>query len=163
MYYLIRNKYILFVLAISLLAYACSEKQQNHEHEHHHTETTGNARVDSLKQQVMAVHDEIMPKMDEIMSLRISAQQEIKQQDSLTKVNPKLEDTHQKQQLDSLLTQLDDADEAMMHWMQEFDSQMKAKSDEEKITYLKSEQDKINAVKDQMLGSISKGKQLLKK
>lgn len=164
MYHFVKSKYILLILSFAVFFYSCSEKKHDGEHDHHHqTETSGNAEVDSLKNQVMAVHDEVMPKMEEIMALELEAQQQIKQLDSLAKINPKQANATQKQQLDSLVVQLNKADDAMTHWMQEFDGQMKSKTDEEKITYLKSEKDKIDAVRDQMLGSINKGKELLKK
>jgi hypothetical protein len=148
-------------LTTSLLTFAtCSEQKHTHEHAHD-TESSGNAQVDSLKKTVMAVHDAVMPKMDAIMSLRMQTQQQLKQLDSLQKTDSKTFDPQQRQELSTLLTGLDNADEAMMQWMQQFDGQMKNKTDEQKIVYLKNEKVRIDSVQTLMLGCIAKGEKLL--
>jgi len=146
-----------WLLLARLMLFACTGNQQNHDH---HT-ATGNAQVDSLKAQVMAVHDSVMPKMDDIMAYRMATQRRIKQLDSLSKINKAGNNQMQQQQLDSLLYQLDTADEAMMQWMQQFDGQMKAKTGSEKIVYLQNEKVRIDSVRNLMLGSIDRARKLL--
>ncbi len=155
---------ILFLVLILSFA-SCSEKKHTNDHASHahSVETSENTRVDSLKKTVLTVHDSVMPKMDIIMSLRMRTQKEIKQLDSLSKVNPGQVNAPQREQLGNLLQELDRADEAMMQWMQQFDSQMKDKTDAQKIVYLKNEKARIDSVRTQMLESIGKGQQLLKK
>lgn len=156
-----KNSCFTFLVAFSLLVAACSEQKHNHDEHEHGTESSGNAQVDSLKKTVMAVHDVVMPKMDAIMGLRMKTQQQLKQLDSLQKANPKGFNPQTRQELSTLLTELDNADEAMMQWMQQFDGQMKNKTDEQKIVYLKNEKVRIDSVQTLMLNSIAKGKQLL--
>ncbi len=157
-----KNTSFAFLIASSLLLSDCSEQKHNHEHEHG-SESSGNVQVDSLKKNVMAVHDAVMPKMDAIMSLRMQTQQQLKQLDSLEKANPKQANPPQRQELSTLLTELDAADEAMMQWMQQYDGQLKDKTDEQKIVYLQNEKVRIDSVQTLMLNSISKGEQLLQK
>jgi hypothetical protein len=114
-----------------------------------------------LQKEVMDVHDEIMPKMDELMTLKTEAKLKIRNLDSLSKSDTTL--LAQKLPYDSLLISLDEADKAMMDWMHGFDTEMTGKDENQKLEYLKGEKIKIDWVKNKMTESISKGKNLLKK
>ena len=125
---------------------------------HNHEAASGSGK---LFAEVMAVHDEMMPKLDDVMALKSQAKQKMNQLDSLAKTGGKLETTAEKQQLDSLVAELDRADNAMMDWMHNFDSDMKGRTEDQKSEYLESEKVKIAAVKEKMLGSIAKAESRL--
>lgn len=85
--------------------------------------------------EVMAVHDEVMPKMDDIMSLKSSL-------DSAIKVSP------DSVKAKKLYSALDVADNQMMDWMENYDSEsVKGKSEEEISKYFADQKTKITEVK----------------
>ncbi|PWK27298.1 hypothetical protein LV89_01611 [Arcicella aurantiaca] len=101
--------------------------------------------------EVMAIHDEVMPKMDDIMTLKSSL-------DSAIKVSP---DSAKAKQLYSAL---DSADNQMMDWMQAYNpDQVKGKSEEEVTKYYADEKAKISSVKELTNKSIEEAKGFLGK
>lgn len=159
------KKYVILCFGLTIVfgMEACDNRNSGGHSGHSHTaEKTGHAQVDALKAEVLAVHDSVMPQMETIVSLKALAGRQLKALDSLTAANPKQPEPVRKQQLDSLIVALDAADESMMQWMQQFDSQMAGKTEEEKVAYLKSEKARIEAVRSRMLTSIAEGQKLLK-
>lgn len=101
--------------------------------------------------EVMAIHDEVMPKMDDLMTLKGSL-------DSAIKVSP---DSAKAKQL---YAALDSADNQMMDWMQAYNpDQVKGKSDEEVSKYYAEEKTKISSVKELTNKSIEDAKGFLGK
>lgn len=110
-------------------------------HEHSHTSTS-----DPLYNEVMAIHDDVMPKMSTMHHYK----------KELKKVME-----HHPSWKDSILTvihTLDEADESMMVWMEKFS--MPAKP-EEAQPYLTSEKVKIQQVSDDMYKAMDLAKTLL--
>ena len=101
--------------------------------------------------EVMAVHDEIMPKMDDIMSLKSSL-------DSAIKVSPDSSEAKK------LYIALDVADNQMMDWMENYDSEsIKGKSEVEINKYFADQKTKIIEVKELTDKSIVEAKGFLGK
>lgn len=101
--------------------------------------------------EVMAIHDEVMPKMDDLMTLKGSL-------DSAIKVSP---DSAKAKQL---YAALDSADNQMMDWMQAYNpDQVKGKSEEEVSKYYAEEKTKISSVKELTNKSIEDAKGFLGK
>lgn len=101
--------------------------------------------------EVMAVHDEVMPKMDDIMSLKSSL-------DSAIKVSP------DSAKAKKLYSALDGADNQMMDWMENYDSEtVKGKSEEEISKYFTNQKTKITEVKVLTNKSIEEAKAFLGK
>lgn len=118
------------------------------------------AEVGALRKEVFAVHDEIMPKMGDIMDLREQITVDITTTDSLLKLKPSADLQKRKATGLQIGEALDDADHAMMDWMHEFDGDSLEKMDAQKaLAYLKSEKQKITAVRDKMLESINQAQQ----
>jgi hypothetical protein len=133
------------LIAISLFAFACSDSSKG--------------EVEKLEAEVMAVHDEIMPKMGDIMSLKEDLIANLKKVDSTSTNYPKL-----KQETDSLSYLLTDADNGMMDWMDEYNADtLAAISSEEGAKYLLKQKTKINSVKEVTLKNIDAVKKYLKK
>jgi hypothetical protein len=102
-----------------------------------------NPKIEEIYKEVMVIHDEVMPEISTIHKLK----KKIRKIDDKSSVSLEL------------IKKLDDADESMMSWMAEFGkfrSMNKAK-DEEKITYLKNEKEKINEISKMMKQAISEG------
>ena len=101
--------------------------------------------------EVMAVHDEVMPKMDDIMLLKSSL-------DSAIKVSP------DSAKAKTLYSALDMADNQMMDWMENYDSELvKGKSEEEISKYFADQKTKIMEVKVLTDRSIEEAKGFLRK
>ncbi|NUO03043.1 MAG: hypothetical protein HUU01_20735 [Saprospiraceae bacterium] len=131
-----RQTAFLFLL-LSLAFSACNTEQSAQE---------------KLWDEVMAVHDEVMPKMGDLnrLSRDIRAQ--------LDTVPPI--DTLQKLQQLDLLIRIEKAEEGMMLWMNELvvlDDLRATKSHKEIMRYLENEKQRIGAVRDSMMAGIQAG------
>jgi hypothetical protein len=107
--------------------------------------------VEILQSEVIGIHDEVMPKMDDIMKLKKSLNDSIQKADSTQKVIIK-----------NHLVSLEEADRAMMNWMRNYNSQMNEMTNDEKLQYLSSEKESITEVRSQMNSSISQAENYLK-
>lgn len=105
----------------------------------------------SLYDQVMDVHNEVMPKMDEIMKLKRNLQDQIANAPDLV--------LERKEQLEHVIANLDSANNAMMTWMHEFNPPPDSVDQEKAREYLESEMERIRKVKTFMLESIQKAKE----
>ncbi|MBP9925996.1 MAG: hypothetical protein KBF45_08370 [Cyclobacteriaceae bacterium] len=105
----------------------------------------------ALYDQVMDIHNEVMPKMDEIMKLKRNLQDQIANSPDLV--------LERKEQLERVISNLDSANNAMMTWMHEFNPPPDSVDQEKAREYLESEMERIRKVKTTMLESIEKAKE----
>ena len=111
----------------------------------------------NLSKEVMEIHDEVMPKMDQIVDL----QQRLKHFQMTNKVDS-TSGIHQ--EVESGLKRLVAADEAMWEWMHAFKlpTQHDERPDKEITAFLEDEKVKIQEVADKMNSSIENGQRLVK-
>lgn len=136
------KKYILFFASILLtITLSCKDNQKNDS--------------PTQMQQVMAVHDEVMPKMSTIGKL-------------IGQIEDKIKEEGTSEALENARQDLRDSNKAMMDWMKgfgdKFDSEeiMKGKSlSEEKQRFLDEEEVKVNALRDKMNASIKNAEALI--
>jgi len=105
--------------------------------------------------EMMAIHDEVMPKMSEISRIRRDLKGEMEALDATQ--------TEQMAAIDSTMARLDRADIAMMNWMgdlRQLPELRENNSHEEIMAYIEEETGKIAAVKMDMLNAIEEGKQM---
>ncbi len=140
-----KNLVYLFVGAILCTITACKDAKKG-------TEKEGPTQME----QVMATHDEVMPKMSAINRL-------------ITELEAKIDTTEQGLAYEKAANDLKDANKSMMDWMQGFgnrfdsDEIMKGKElNEEKQLWLDEEAKKVNEVKKKINGSIERAETLLK-
>lgn len=143
-----------FLPALLLIAVACNNNSK----------TSANSiekQADSLFQDVMHGHDVGMAKDQALEKAAALAQKTI---DSISKLpaTAKLAAAGYKQQLDSLLKDLNYADFAMDKWMKEMNWDPSKIEINERIKYLTDEKLKVDKVKDAILGSLAKADSLLK-
>lgn len=125
------------LLALLLLT-ACTDKREE--------------TVQQLSGEVIAIHDEVMPKSEELMNLKNQIQARIGQDSTARPMG------------DSLAAALDRADNAMSDWMAAYDPDAaKSKTPEQAADYFKAEKTKIEAVKKQTDESIARAKEFLGK
>ena len=101
---------------------------------------------------VIAVHDEVMPKMSHISELKGKIEERmVASEDSLVVAN-----------WQKLMVDLDVADEAMWVWMRQFNSDLEALNIDEALAYLKSEQENIDEVARKINEVIGRAEEQLK-
>ena len=120
---------LLAFLSLNILLFACSDKKEK------------DSQTDQRYKEVMAIHDEIMPKMADIMKLKTQLK------DKVTELNaePNI-DTTQISQLELAIVGLGNSHEGMMGWMRQFNRQYDGMAEEEILQYLDMQMDKIEKV-----------------
>ncbi len=108
-----------------------------------------------LVREVMVIHDEVMPKMDDIYKV----------QKQLRESGADIKTGALRKEIDDHILSLEQAGEGMMDWMAnlKLPSENDTRTHEEIMTYLAKEKIEIQHVSDDMNGSIAAGKELLEK
>ena len=114
-------------LITAILLVSCGEKKKE--------------AKDELYDKVMAVHDEIMPKMGDIMKLKKQLQEKIDELSSGTEI-----DSTKIDELEQAIAELDNSHEEMMGWMRQFDNDFEGMVNEEIMKYLDGQMEKIEKV-----------------
>ncbi|MBT8236814.1 MAG: hypothetical protein KJO04_11520 [Bacteroidia bacterium] len=132
---------IILILAFSSLFLGCKDQDK----------TTGLSQME----EVMSIHDEVMPKMSTLAKL-------------VGELKSKADSTEQGLKYTSAMEDLQDSHKAMMDWMQGFGSRFTsdeilngAPLSEEKQEWLDEEEEKVIALKKQILESIEEAQDLL--
>lgn len=144
-YYLSTMKRIIYIAPLIALL-SCGTPSTNNDKTHGHSHEEGahdhshkgeelDEATEMLYTDVMKVHDEVMPVMEEIQEYKTEMELELDER------------------ADYILKELEKADEAMMVWMREF-KVPESMPKEERQTYLESEKIKIENVKTMILNSI---------
>ncbi len=143
-YLSMKNILILLVCSVFVLTTACKEEKKADE-------------GPSQMEQVLAVHDEVMPKMKTIGNL-------------VGELKSKVDSTAMGQQYEVAMKDLQNAHKSMMDWMQNFgtrfdqdDIRMKKELTEQKQQWLDEEELKVKALKEEINGSIARAEALLNK
>ncbi|MEM7658469.1 MAG: hypothetical protein AAF399_20240 [Bacteroidota bacterium] len=105
--------------------------------------------VAELQKQVMAVHDEVMPKMGELAQLEKQLRDEY--QSISQEAQP---DSARMEVLLDHVSSLKNANEGMMVWMREYNPELKDLSETNAVIYLKEEMEKVEQVKADMINSL---------
>ncbi len=128
---------------------------------------SGEETVKETENEVFAIHDEVMPKIDDIMKLRKQLKNRIASLDSLKasgSAATTLRTDEEKEQASRLHRNLDVADSLMMDWMSRYNGDTLAKlSSDEALRYLNGQKDQITDVKSKVNTSIEQARQFLGK
>ncbi len=133
---------------------ACSKSSDQKDHEAHDMENEESPNT-ALYDKVMELHDELMPKMEEIYNLKKEVQDEIAKAPEMV--------AEKKQELEKTILYLDSANNEMMDWMHKFNPLPDSTDQEAAREYLENEMEKIRKVKDIMAEAIDKAKEEMKK
>jgi hypothetical protein len=135
-------RFLLFCLALS--GAACQQKSDDG---HHHTNTeTEDSPNKALYDQVMRVHDEVMPKMDDLYKARTALKKRLA-------ATPPPGDTEIKA-INEKIARIDAASEGMMVWMRQFDPVADSAGEEQAKAYLEAELVKGKKVKEDILQAL---------
>jgi hypothetical protein len=127
------------IIAMMVAVAACTNTQQKVKEEQ---------KAPTLMDEVMALHDEVMPKMGKMMKVQ---KQLNLLADSIATV-----DLERAEQLRGLAQNLDDANEAMMDWMRNFNPNVEGTEAEVKA-YLEQKKTEIAKVAVEMNGALTAG------
>jgi DNA repair exonuclease SbcCD ATPase subunit len=144
-------KSFLFLSVITLAACTKSGKQDDH---HHDMSNSGDNPNQALYDQVMDIHDEIMPRSEDIYQLKKALQEKVASTPNLI--------AEKKQELELAIAQLDSADQSMMEWMHQFHPLPDSADQEKARAYLESQMENIKKVRELMSESIEKAKSMKK-
>ena len=120
-----------------VMIWSCGQKSNDDHHEGHEMEEGGNQ---ALYDEVMKVHDEVMPKMDNIYKLKGQLKEKLAN-------TPGMAD-EKKQEIEGIILRLDSASEGMMVWMRKFNPLPDSVGEEQAKEYLEGEMEKIKKVRD---------------
>ncbi len=141
------NKFFLAICTACLVLISCKDSPKSEE----------NTDSSTKMEEVMAVHDEVMPRMSTIGKL-------------VAELKPMADTTEQGLQYQKAMLDLQDAHKSMMDWMKGFGDRFD--SDEilngkeltpEKKVWLLEEEVKVNTLREQINSSIENAEELLQK
>jgi regulator of replication initiation timing len=127
---------VLSLLTLSL-SWGCEQKTQDNQ---------------ALYDEVMKVHDEVMPKMDDIYKLKQELKKQMADSSNLT--------VEKKKTIEATILRLDSASESMMVWMRNFNPLPDSLGEEKARAYLEDQQKRIQGVREEMLRVIDEAKGL---
>jgi DNA polymerase III delta prime subunit len=133
---------ILFLLA----NISCGNKAQNHGG--HDTNNETGKPYDALYNQVMDIHDEVMPKTEDLYNLSKELKQKIKTATT----------DEEKKELQSRINYLDSVNNMMMDWMHDFRPVADSIEEEAARAYYETELEKVKKVKEAILMAVEKEK-----
>jgi hypothetical protein len=123
----------------------------NKEHKHG---ASGSANSDdpnqALYNEVMSIHDEVMPKMEDLYRLKKGLQAKLDSTKNLAE--------DKKAEVEKVIAQLDSASSSMMDWMHNFNPIADSVDQEKAREYLENEMLRIKKVKEITLEVIEKAK-----
>lgn len=137
---------------------SCTKSGDHSTMNHDSDQTQEEGPNQALYNQMMDVHDEVMPRMDEIMKLKRELQEQIANSPDMV--------MERKQELENVISNLDSANNSMMSWMHrihEFNPLADSVDQEKAREYLESEMEEIRKVKELISESIEKAKTEVKK
>ena len=126
------------LIAVLVAVWGCGQKSQDHT-EHDHGDGDATEGNQALYDEVMKVHDEVMPKMNDIYKLK----EELKNQIIST---PDMA-AEKKKEIEGMIVKLDSASEGMMAWMRNFNPLPDSLGEEQAREYLENEMEKVKKVK----------------
>jgi Mg2+ and Co2+ transporter CorA len=141
------NTRILFLL-VSLAILSCGKPSGDQSTSTSDIDTTSTNQA--LYDQVMDIHDEVMPKMEDIYTLKKKLQDQIAATPDMV--------VEEKQALEKRIARLDSVGNLMMDWMHKFSPVADTVDQEVAREYLESEMEKIRRVREAMLEAIESEK-----
>lgn len=125
----------------AIAMFSCQNLEQKENNSAINKEVSSQSEQENiLYKEVMAIHDEVMPLMGDLMAMN----KKIKSQDSTS------------QEATELSIYLEEANESMMNWMRKFNPNIENMTHEETMNYLEEEKKKIMEVREKMLSGYDK-------
>ena len=130
------SKYLL--LTTLALLWGCGHKSNSEDHDHHGGHDAEAGGNQALYDEVMKVHDDVMPKLNDIYKLKEQLKDKIANTPDMV--------AEKKQEIERTILRLDSASEGMMAWMRNFNPLPDSVGEQEAREYLENEMEKIKNV-----------------
>lgn len=135
----------LFILSFCIIA--CQQKENRKE----------------LRSEVIKLHDEVMAKNSEVVSLQMKLDTLIRNIDSLKRATPQRDTLVLKKDLQKLMAGLKMAEEGMNEWMHQFEPDTEGKPEDEAFNYFKGQKSKLQQIDSLYDATTKQTKEFLKK
>lgn len=140
-----------FVFIAALVLIGCGKKTDDHAHPHDQHAPGANDPNKALTDSIIAVHDEVMPRLDDIYKLTESLKDKVASTPNMPAA--------QKVVIEAAVDSLNKASDGMMVWMRQFKPE--GVTDEKAVReYLDDQMVKVTKVKTDILSAIEKGRAL---
>lgn len=133
---------IIVAFFICLTAIACQRTSGDREPDQEAVEESPNQ---ALYDEVMRIHDEVMPKMNDLHKAKTSLR---------TRLELPGLDEHERQQIQNKISRIDSASESMMVWMRHFNPLPDSAGEDKARAYLESELVKVKEVEKKILDAL---------
>lgn len=137
----------IFTLLFSTLLFftSCQKNSDGHDHTHDVPDGSENSPNQALYEEVMNIHDEVMPKMNDLYKAKTSLQKQLDM--------PGISDSEQ-QDIKRKIERIDSASEGMMVWMRQFNPVADSAGEEKARAYLEAELVKVKEVRQKILDAL---------
>jgi len=116
------------------------------------------------RQKVMDLHDKVMGDSEEAVNNKMLLDTILLfKMPALLAADPGLDTLKEKQKVANMISKLNDADEIMMDWMNEFEPDVDGKSSDEALKYFKDEFAKIKSLDQQFKEAITQSDHYISK
>jgi hypothetical protein len=132
----------LFIASVALLA-GCGKQNADNSNP---DDQSGKSPNQELYDKVMDIHNEVMPKMDDLYKAKVSLSSRLKETSGISE--------KEKEEILTKIAQLDSASESMLAWMRQFNPLADSAGEDRARAYLQEEMAKIQSVKTKVLQAL---------
>jgi peptidoglycan hydrolase CwlO-like protein len=144
----------LLIVGSFFIILSCGKTTEHKDHDHDGMDN-GEDPNQALYEQVMDIHDEVMPKMEDIFKLKKELQDKIANTPGMV--------ADQKKELENMILTLDSSNNAMMDWMHNFSPLPDSANQEAAREYLENEMERIKQVRDRTNETLEKARSMTEK
>ncbi|MEZ0486493.1 viral A-type inclusion protein [Fibrella aquatica] len=151
-------------LGLAVVLTACGTKEKTGHEGHDMAMTEAGTTVEKAEKDVFAVHDEVMPSIDDVMKLKKELNGKLTALDSMQGTPTEtVRIDEQKAQVRQLVRRLTEADSLMMDWMGNYKGDtLKKLPEADALRYLAEQKQLINNAKAKINQSIEQAQTYLK-
>ena len=140
----------LLISTVFLVLISCGKTSDHTGHDKSEDGTSGEANQ-ALYDQVMDIHDEVMPKMEDIYKMKIELLEKIANTPGMVE--------EKRKELEAIISNLDSTNNAMMDWMHNFNPIPDSLDQEKAREYLETEMERIKKVRDRTIEALGRAKE----
>ena len=144
----------LLISTVFLVLISCGKTSDHTGHDKSEDGTSGEANQ-ALYDQVMDIHDEVMPKMEDIYKMKIELLEKIANTPGMVE--------EKRKELEAIISNLDSTNNAMMDWMHNFNPIPDSLDQEKAREYLETEMERIKKVRDRTIEALGRAKEKIEK
>ena len=139
----------LLISTAFLILISCGKTSDHTGHGESEDGNTGDANR-ALYDQVMGIHDEVMPKMEDLYKMKKELMEKIANTPGLAE--------EKRKEIERIISNLDSTNNAMMDWMHNFNPLPDSVDQEKAREYLENEIERIKKVRDRTKESLERAK-----